>query len=186
MTRAEPEFLPERPWSAPVAADEVPDTGRHLELAADDRTRAAVAKLAGVPALPRLQATFDVNPYGRRGLHVVGRVSATVGQMCIVTLEPMETEVEEVIDIIFTPQAAAAVTKDDGDGSGVEIAAEDGPEPLVDGVVDLGALATEFLILGIDPYPRRPDAVFEPPAVGDDSGHPFAALAALKKGQGQR
>jgi hypothetical protein len=42
----------------------------------------------------------------------------------------------------------------------------------------------EFLILGIDPYPRKPDAVFDAPVVGDPKSHPFAALAALKKGGG--
>jgi hypothetical protein len=52
---------------------------------------------------------------------------------------------------------------------------------MVDGVVDLGAIATEFLILGIDPYPRKPGAVFEPPQSGDGEASPFAALAALKK-----
>ena len=55
-----------------------------------------------------------------------------------------------------------------------------GPEPLIDGVVDLGALATEFLILGLDPYPRKPGAVFElPQDVKPDPG-PFAALAGLQ------
>jgi hypothetical protein len=48
--------------------------------------------------------------------------------------------------------------------------------------VDLGAIAVEFLILGIDPYPRKPGVAFEPPAAEDESEHPFAALAALKKG----
>ena len=47
--------------------------------------------------------------------------------------------------------------------------AADEPEPLVDGVADLGAAATEFLLLAIDPYPRKPDAVFEPPKT-EDSG----------------
>ena len=51
-----------------------------------------------------------------------------------------------------------------------------------DGAVDLGAIATEFLLLGIDPYPRKPGAVFEAPPAGDPASHPFAALAALKKG----
>ena len=37
--------------------------------------------------------------------------------------------------------------------------ADEGPETLHGGVVDLGAVATEFLILGIDPYPRKPGAV---------------------------
>ena len=59
---------------------------------------------------------------------------------------------------------------------------EDPPEPLREGAVDLGALATEFLLLGIDPYPRKPGAVFDAPPAGDPSSHPFAALAALKKG----
>ena len=66
-------------------------------------------------------------------------------------------------------------------GGSVEEVSLDGPEPLAGGAVDLGAIATEFLILAIDPYPRKPGAVFEPPDVGDDSDQPFAALAALKK-----
>ena len=58
---------------------------------------------------------------------------------------------------------------------------EEPPEPLVDGKVDLGALATEFLILGIDPYPRKAGAQFAPPKVEDAGEHPFAALESLKK-----
>ena len=58
------------------------------------------------------------------------------------------------------------------------------PEPIVDGRLDLGALATEFLILGIDPYPRKPGAVFEAPSSADRDATAFAALAALKKSDG--
>ena len=57
----------------------------------------------------------------------------------------------------------------------------DSLEPLVGGTVDLGAIATEYFLLGIDPYPRKPGAVFEPPSAGDAATKPFAALAALKK-----
>ncbi len=60
------------------------------------------------------------------------------------------------------------------------------PEPLVDGIVDLGALATEFLILGLDPYPRKPGAAFEPPREGAADGGPFAALAGWSKGRDGR
>ncbi|MGZ5835725.1 MAG: YceD family protein, partial [Xanthobacteraceae bacterium] len=42
------------------------------------------------------------------------------------------------------------------------------------------ALATEFLILGIDPYPRKPGATFVAPASESADGGPFAALAKLK------
>ena len=64
--------------------------------------RAAVAKAAGLRELPRFEASFDVT---RRdgGLHVVGSISATVGQNCVVTLEPLANDVEETIDLIFEP-----------------------------------------------------------------------------------
>ena len=51
----------------------------------------------------------------------------------------------------------------------------------MNGIIDLGRLATDALFLAIDPYPRRPDAVFEPPVVAaDPEDHPFAALKALQ------
>lgn len=171
-----------RGWNVPLAISEVSEAGRHIDLVADAQARAAVAKLAGLAALPRLEASFDVTRRGRSGLHVVGRVSATVVQTCVVTLEPLENEVDEEIDVAFVPAAASSV--EDYNSGEVEVPLEDAPEPLVGNTVDLAAIATEFLILGLDPYPRKPDAVFEAPSVGDDSAHPFAALAEFKKGQG--
>ncbi len=57
----------------------------------------------------------------------------------------------------------------------------DPPEPIVNGVIDLGRLATDALLLGVDPYPRKPGAEFEPQvAAVDPEDHPFAALKALK------
>jgi hypothetical protein len=169
------------PWRAPIVQTEVPETGLHVDLVADERVRADIARLAGLAALPRLDASFDVTPHGRRGLHVIGRVLATVGQTCGVTLEPIENEINEAVDLLFVP--AAAGPRSEQDWSEVEIPLEDAPEVLVNGMVDLGALATEFLILGIDPYPRKPGTVFQAPSVGDDFARPFAALAALTKGR---
>jgi hypothetical protein len=165
------------PWSVPVAIREVPVTGRHFDLAPDANMRAAVAQAIGLQALPRLEATLDVSRHGDDGLRVVGRVSATVGQVCIVTLEPIENELEEQVDVVFVPATGEAAGDDSKTTHDVD---EDAPEPLVGGVVDLGVIATEFLMLGIDPYPRKAGAEFAAPVIGDDSGHPFAALAALK------
>lgn len=164
-------------WRAPVAAADIPESGLHVSIAADAQTRAALAARAGLRELPRLTAEFDVSHHGQQGLRVVGRVMATVGQNCVVTLDPIDSEIDEPIDIVFLPPGAATAG-----GAGLDSADEvDGPETLVDGIADLGVLATEFLMLGIDPYPRKPDAVFDSPAAEDDgSGHPFAALGALK------
>ena len=48
-------------------------------------------------------------------------------------------------------------------------------------MIDLGRLATDALFLAVNPYPRKPDAVFEPPVeTADPMDHPFAALKALR------
>jgi uncharacterized metal-binding protein YceD (DUF177 family) len=174
-----PAHPPANPWSVPVALHEVPETGRHFALVADEHTRAAIAGLAGVRALPRLEADFEVTPRGRDRLHVTGTIVATVGQDCVVTLEPIESEIEEPVDLVFAPPAAPTIVEEEG--ARIEVTPVDAPEPLVGGSIDLGAIASEFLMLAIDPYPRKEGVVFETPAKDKDTGGPFAALATLKK-----
>jgi uncharacterized metal-binding protein YceD (DUF177 family) len=164
------------PWSVPVTLDDIPETGLHREIEAPADTRAAIAKLAGLRELPALSAVFDLARHGD-GVAVSGRVQARVGQTCVVSLDPIENTVDEPIDLLFTttpaPGAAASAKALEAD--------DEQPEALIDGKLDLGALASEFLMLGIDPYPRKPGVAFAPPKVEDDGEHPFSALAALKK-----
>jgi hypothetical protein len=99
-----------------------------------------------------------------------------------VTLDPIENEIDEAIDLIFAPPEqipALADLVDETAESDAEI--PDPPEPIVNGMIDLGRLATDALYLGVDPHPRKPEAVFDPPSIPDDpEDHPFAALKALK------
>jgi hypothetical protein len=166
------------PWTVPVAVEDIPDSGLHLEIEAPAETRAAVAEVAGLRELPSLSAVFDLDRQGAV-VQVHGQVNARVGQTCVVTLEPLESTLEEPIDVRFAPAV--------GEDTAVRVGGkhkggkDEPPEPLIDGKLDLGALATEFLMLGIDPYPRKAGAKFAPPKVEEVAEHPFAALAALKK-----
>jgi hypothetical protein len=175
-------------WQVPIALEDIDDAGRHVDLVADGDVRAAVARLANLRDLPRLEASFDLTRHGAGGLHVAGHVSATVGQNCVVTLEPLTNEVEEDVDLLFVPSPprSAAEKADPAETSETpprrRARAGDEPEPLIDGGVDLGGLATEFLILGLDLYPRKPGAVFQPPQEVSQEVGPFAALAKLTKG----
>ena len=170
---------PDHPWSVPVAVEDVSETGLYMEIEAPEPVRASVAKLAGLRELARLSAAFDLTRQGA-GVHVAGRVQATIGQICVVSLEPMESELDEAVDVSFSPSVAAqAATAAEGHHARPD--EEEPPEPLVGGTVDLGALAVEFLLLGIDPYPRKPGAEFSAPQAEDSHDHPFAALESLKK-----
>jgi uncharacterized protein DUF177 involved in 23S rRNA accumulation len=171
---------PPAPWHVPVAVDDVAPTGQHFDLVADSAVRAAVARIVGLRDLPRLEGRFDVTRRGADGLHVTGSVLATVGQNCVVTLEPIENDIEETVDLVFLPPQERTPQGEETDAEPRDVKWND-PEPLIGGIVDLGALATEFLMLGLDPYPRKPGAVFEPPPDRKPDGGPFAALAKLTK-----
>ena len=180
MPKANSEKLPAPPWQVPVVVEDVPETGQHFDLMADAGVRAAAAQLAGLRDLPRLQASFDVKRHSAGGLHVTGVVSATVGQNCVVTLEPLTNEVEEAVDLVFVPKELPSQEEAETEPRDVKWG---DPEPLIGGLVDLGALATEFLILGLDPYPRKPGAIFQAPEETAAGEGPFSALAALQKGR---
>ena len=168
-------------WTAPVAVDDIPDTGLHIEIAAPAEARAGIAKVAGLRDVPRLSAVFDLSKQGAR-IRVSGQVSATVGQTCVVTLEPIENKIEEIVDLIFAPLPAGAAAEPVM-GSRRK-GRDEPPEPLIGSAIDLGAVATEFLILGIDPYPRKAGAQFAPPEPDDRGPGAFAALEALRKRSG--
>lgn len=170
------------PWRVPVAVAQIPETGLHRDIEASAVEREAMANVGGLREIVSANASLDVTPMGGGRFHVAGRVRARVGQTCVVTLDPIENDIDEEIDLIFAPSEQIpnlADLVDEAAESGVEI--PDPPEPIVNGVIDLGRLATDALFLGVDPYPRRPDAVFKPPVeAGDPEAHPFAALKALK------
>jgi hypothetical protein len=167
------------PWSVPVAVDDIPETGLHLEIDAPEPVRAEIAGLAGLRELGRLSGVFDLTRRGA-GVRVTGNVSARVGQTCVVTLEPVESDIDEPVDLRFAPQAVAPASAK-SETVAAHTSDEDPPDPLFGGKLALGSIATEFLLLGIDPYPRKPGAEFAPVKPDDASAKPFAALEALKK-----
>lgn len=172
------------PWRAPVTVAHIPDTGLHRELEASAAERQAMADLAGVHEILSAQASFDVVPKSGGRVQVTGHVRARVGQTCVVTLDPMESQIDEEVDLIFAPEAevrqlADLIEEGQDDKEPPEVA--DPPEAIVNGIIDLGRIATDALFLAIDPYPRKPGVVFEAEVTAlDPEDHPFAALKALQ------
>jgi uncharacterized metal-binding protein YceD (DUF177 family) len=171
------------PWrTAPVIVAQIPETGLHRDIEADRAAREALAEEADLREVMSAQASFDLSVVSGGKVHVLGRVRARIGQTCVVTLEPIESELDEPIDLMFAPpeqiQHMADLVDDESDDA-AEI--PDPPEPIMGGQIDLGRVAADALFLAIDPYPRKPGAVFAPEVAADaPEDHPFAALTALK------
>jgi hypothetical protein len=177
--------------SRELAVETVPDAGLEVSICADASERAALAKRYSLVAVASLAADLRVSKKARSRFTVTGNLRAHVTQTCVVSLEPFESEIETDIEVDFGEDTPAQNLARPGYGLEPEktgsppiSAQSDAPDPIVDGFIDLGALATEFLVLSLDPYPRKPGVRFEDLGyTGDqaDSVSPFAALKKLKE-----
>ena len=191
MTKRKENSIVERraeapPLSRPLAVSSVPAEGLDVVVRANEAECAALARLNALPAVLSLEAPLHVTRSGRDGLKVVGVVRAKVRQTCVVTLEDFDATLEEPISLRFAPPEVEARSEHGrrekplsaDDALDMD---EEGTDPLIGGQIDLGALAAEFLTLGLDPHPRKPDALFEEPAPAAPEESPFAVL---KRGAG--
>jgi len=166
-------------WSHPLVVASIPEEGEDLTLVADEETRAALARFSNVIAVPKLSAQLHLQPDGAGGAVVTGELDALVRQICVVSLESFDNKVHEEIALRFAPEGKTAAKADPD----IDMEAADPSDAIRNGVIDLGAMVSEFLVLGIDPYPKKPGAVFTPPesAGSEEANKAFAALAKLKK-----
>ena len=184
MSRPERPTDTSNPWSVPIAVMQIPETGVARDIEANSGEREAIAVLGGLLEVGEAKASLLLTPIKGGHVHVTGRVWGRVGQTCVVTLDPMESDFDEAIDLVFAPPSQIRELADSVDED-VESDEEtpDPPEPIENGFIDIGRLATDALYLGLNPYPRKPDAVFEAPVEEvDPKEHPFAALKVLKEG----
>jgi uncharacterized metal-binding protein YceD (DUF177 family) len=156
------------PLSRPIPVANLPPEGLDVTVEATPEERDALARDFKLPAIHSLTGSFRVSGTSSR-VHVSGRVEARIEQVCVVTLDPFENGVQEDVEVDF---AASGATAPQG---------EDPPDEIVGGTVDLGALTAEFLVLGLDPHPRKPGVDFSFEAADERPPSPFAALEKLKR-----
>ncbi len=146
--------------------------------------RAVLAGRFDLLALERLTACFRLARLeGQPLVRVTGDFEADLVQACVVTLEPVPARVANSFSLLFSlsPEAAA------GGEIFVDPDAEDPPEPVPPGGIDLGEILAEQLALALIPYPRAEGARLEQAEWGDAGDaapaakSPFAVLETLKK-----
>jgi uncharacterized metal-binding protein YceD (DUF177 family) len=177
MTDMTRNTVPVPEFSRPIAADQIGPGDTEREIAANEAERGRLAERFGLLALDRLAATLRLNRGGGL-IHVHGRLEADVVQACVVTLEPVRSQIRESFTVAFgavrsTPEVV------------IDVDEEDPAEELTDGRIDLGEVVAQQLSVALDPYPRAPGAHDRFEAAEEESGatpgaSPFAALERLR------
>ncbi len=166
-----------------LAVATVPDAGLDITLCANETECAALADAYGLVAVQTFEAGFHVRKQGPERYEVSGVLHALLTQTCGVSLEPFETLVSAPVDVEFAPSSQPlgepASRKMTAGGAAIFAGPQDPPDPMINGQIDLGALAAEFLALNLDLYPRKPGVTFGNMYVGGEGSgtdSPFAVL----------
>jgi uncharacterized metal-binding protein YceD (DUF177 family) len=154
----------------PFPIDRMGEASR-VTVEATAEERAAIAVRLGIVAVGALSCRFALRRWEGATVHAEGSLSASVTQLCVVSMEPFDSEIREDFAVRFVPEGM--------ESDEIDLDAPD-DIPYAGAMIDLGEAATEQLALALDPFPRRPGAEMAGEALADGD-NPFAALAALRK-----
>ncbi len=167
------------PWTRPFGWPDVPRGDRTITLVAGDGDRVDIARQLDLETLSSLSATITVRPW-LDGVELDGRLQAEMTRVCGVSLEPFEVIADEPIRIRVVPQGSSNAPRPSGAEIIIELDEEDPPDEADGATIDLAGYVVEALALSLDPFPRKPGAVFESPRSGALIS-PFAVLATIDK-----
>ncbi|MEM1376231.1 MAG: DUF177 domain-containing protein [Pseudomonadota bacterium] len=180
------------PITHSINVSTLPSKGRTVFVEPDDRALTLLAEEMDVLSVTTLRADVRVSRWQRDGVRLTGPILAKVTQACVVTLEPVEEDVQAEVDAIFVPDdSKLARRKDQGASNDLLIDPEgdDAPEMFTPPELDVGAVVHEFLALALDPYPRSDEGKQTLANVSTDNSaddqstekvSPFAVLETLK------
>jgi uncharacterized metal-binding protein YceD (DUF177 family) len=139
---------------------------------------AALAARFGLVSLDSLTATLRVRRVrGGAAIRLAGQFTADLAQACVVTLEPVRQRIEETFEVLYSADPSIEESAIGADSD------MDWPEPLPEGMLDLGEAVAQQLSLALDPYPRAPGVELDSQWGGgtEAPARPFAGLGALRK-----
>lgn len=171
-------MIGESPWRDVIRFGEVRGPVRR-SLEADEKARAAVARLLGLVAVGSLKADLTVKPW-MDGVEIEGQFTADITQTCSVTAEDFEETAEGEFVVRALPPGSPNAPQEEADEIELDPDADDPPDVLEGEDIDLAGYVVEHLALELDPFPRAPGAEFVAPK-DDGELSPFAVLRMLKK-----
>ncbi|WP_292033861.1 MULTISPECIES: YceD family protein [unclassified Brevundimonas] len=170
--------IPDLAYSEPLRLHQI-GAGVQRRLSPDADARKRIARALDLQALEAFETDINLVPTVS-GWRLEGRVVADAVQTCGLTLEPLPVH----IDRKFSVQMVEATEREDDEDGEIDLELDDdSPDRIEGGGLDLGQYAVEQLALSLDPFPRKPGAVFEQPKEPGEIS-PFAVLKSLQSKDG--
>jgi hypothetical protein len=160
---------------------DVSDAGFEIAVTASPDELHRLAEWAGVDAVSRLEARITVTPRSRSEFLLETEFEADVQQTCVVTLEPLESQIARSFTRTLRLTPGLQRHADKGGMVPPAAAEDDEPDEIESLRYDLAAPLREEFALAIDPYPRAPGAQFEAPDEDVGPENPFTVLEKLKQ-----
>ena len=173
--------FPPLPYSEPLRLHQI-GAGVQRRLTPDAEAMKRIARALDLQALEAFEVDINLVPTVS-GWRLDGRVTADAVQTCGLTLEPLPVHVDRK----FSVQMVEATEREDDEEGEIDLELDDdSPDQIEGGSLDLGQYAVDQLALSLDPFPRKPGAVFEQPREPGEIS-PFAVLKSLqpKDGSGE-
>jgi uncharacterized metal-binding protein YceD (DUF177 family) len=177
-------------WSDKIDVQYIKGQKERFALKPDAALCQTIADFIGIEALSDLEAVLYIHKMPKRYLYkVTGNIKATLTQQCVVSLEPVKTTITDdslegwysndknVIALEKAKRLKIAETQKDAEFPIMND--EDDPDIIEDNMIDLGALALEYLVMNIPLFPRADQAKIAPEYVEDEKKNPFAVLQGL-------
>lgn len=166
--------LSDQEWSHFFDIADLKEGKTKVSIEASDEELQDMARRLGVVSIESASADLEMDKQqSGRTIYVTGKFNAKVTLKCVVSLEDFQVELSDSVEGWFADKetavsfAAAKREKEISITRGeVEMMEEsEDPEPIIQGVIDLGELVTQHISLAIPPYPRKDGAKYE---FGDD------------------
>jgi uncharacterized metal-binding protein YceD (DUF177 family) len=180
-------------WSVFFDVARLKDMGNHMNIAANEEECKNLARRFNILDIQSLEASLFLKQMPpHQFIKITGEFKATVTQECIVTGNPVTSEIADTFEgwyadshqIISLNKARREKAIKAGEELPILDEDED-PETFENGQIDLGELVAQFFALSIPQYPRAEDAESSLEIIVSDDKksafeNPFAKLAEWK------
>lgn len=171
-------------FSIPFQADKLGPKPKKIHIEASKEECADLRDLFELTDLSALKGQVMLERLSGKKIQADFKVSCKVSQICVVSEKRLNFKHELSFKRIYDGSNS---TKDEEKEIEIDLEAREELDPIIDGVIDLGAAISEELGLEIDPFPRADNTEFVEFGIGPEiteeevqNANPFAVLKGLQ------